>query len=50
MIAGKGSSCIVPLLEAIETETAIPLEAREMLALLGREIEHLDAKLGRVVN
>jgi transposase len=45
VIAGKGSSCIVPLLEAIEATTTIPLEAREMLALLGREIEHLDAKV-----
>ncbi len=45
VVAGRGISCIVPLLEAIEAETAIPVEAREMLALLGREIEHLDAKL-----
>jgi transposase len=45
VIAGKGSSCIVPLPEAIEVAAAIPLEAREMVALLGREIEHLDAKL-----
>jgi transposase len=44
-IAGKGSSCIVPLPEAIEVAAAIPLEAREMVALLGREIEHLDTKL-----
>jgi transposase len=45
VIAGKGTSRIAPLLEAIEVETTIPSEAREMLALLGREIEHLDAKL-----
>jgi transposase len=45
VIAGKGTSRIAPLLEAIEVETAIPSEAREMLALLGREIDHLDAKL-----
>jgi transposase len=45
VIAGKGSSCIVPLLEAIKMTTAIPLEAKEMLALLGREIKHLDAKV-----
>ena len=44
VIAGKGISCIAPLLKAIEAETAIPLAAREMLALLGREIEHLNAK------
>jgi transposase len=35
VIAGKGTSRIAPLLEAIEVETAIPSEAREMLALLG---------------
>ena len=45
VVAGKGTNRIAPLLEAIEAETAIPSEAREMLALLGREIEHLDAKL-----
>jgi transposase len=45
LVTGKGTSRIAPLLEAIEAETAIPSEAREMLALLGREIEHLDAKL-----
>ena len=36
------------LLEAIEAETTIPLEAREMLALLGQEIEHLDTRLKEI--
>ena len=45
VIAGKGTSRIAPLLEEIEVETAIPSEARAMLALPGREIEQLDAKL-----
>ena len=45
VVAGKGIKQIGPLLEAIEADTAIPTEARDMMALLGREIEHLDAKL-----
>src|SRR5271157_1467627 len=48
VIAAKEISCIAPLLEAIEAEAAIPLEAREMLALLGREIEHLNTKLAEL--
>ena len=42
VIAGKGLRQIGPLLTAIEQETTIPTEAREMAALLGQEIEHLD--------
>jgi transposase len=45
VIAGKGIKQVAPLLEAIEAETAIPAEAREMMAMLGREITHLDTKL-----
>jgi transposase len=45
VIAAKGMSPIASLLEAIEVETAIPLEARERLALLGQEIEHLDTRI-----
>ncbi len=45
VVAGKGIKRIVPLLEAIEADAAIPAEAREMLARLGREIEHLDTRL-----
>src|SRR5271166_6317848 len=48
VIAAKGISRIASLLEAIEAETTIPLEAREMLALLGQEIEHLDTRLKEI--
>jgi transposase len=48
MIAAKGISQITPLLEAIEAATTIPSEAREMLVLLGQEIEHLDSKLNEI--
>ena len=42
VIAAKGISQITPLLEAIEAATTIPSEAKDMLALFGHEIEHLD--------
>ena len=45
VIAAKGISRIASLLEAIAAETTIPLEARQMLALLGQEIEHLDTRI-----
>jgi len=45
VIAGKGLRQIGPLLAAIEQETTIPTEAREMAALLGQEIEHLDRRI-----
>ena len=48
VIAGKGIKQIAPLLEAIEAETSVPAEAREMFALLGREIEHLDTRLAEI--
>ncbi len=48
VIAGKGIKRIAPLLEAIEAEIAIPAEAKEMLALLGREIEHFDTRLAKI--
>jgi transposase len=48
IIAGKWISRIAPLLEVIEAETAIPPEAREMLALLGQEIEHLESRLAEL--
>jgi transposase len=48
VIAAKGISQIIPLLEAIEAATTIPPEARDMLALLGQEIEHLEARLGEI--
>jgi len=46
--AAKGISQITSLRQAIEAETALPPEAREMLALLGQEIEHLDTKLNEI--
>jgi transposase len=48
VIAAKGIRQIAPLLEAIEAQTTIPTEAREMLALLGQEIDHLDARLKEI--
>jgi transposase len=48
VIAAKGISRVTSLLEAIEAETTIPLEAREMLALLGQEIEHLNTRLKEI--
>jgi transposase len=45
VIAAKGTSQVAPLLVAIEAEESIPSEAKEMLALLGEEIEHLDVRL-----
>jgi len=45
VIAARGLSRIEPLLAAIERETAIPAEAKEMFALLGEEIAHLDARV-----
>jgi transposase len=46
--AAKGISQITPPLEAIEAETAIPSDAKAMLALLGQEIEHLDTRLSEI--
>jgi transposase len=48
IIAAKGISQITPLLEAIEAETAIPSDAKDMLALLGQEIKHLDTRLDEI--
>ena len=45
IVAGKGIGNVVPLLEKIQAETAIPSEARETMALLGEEISRLDARL-----
>jgi len=45
VIAAKGISKIPPLLAAIAAETTIPAIAREMMALLGRQIEHLDSQI-----
>jgi transposase len=45
VIAGKGISNIIPLLEKVAADTTIPLEARETMALLGEEIVRLDARV-----
>jgi transposase len=45
VIAAKGTSQVVPLLAAIAAEKSIPSAAKEMLALLGEEVEHLDGRI-----
>jgi transposase len=45
VIAAKGTSKILPLLAEIAAETVIPAIAREMMALLGRQIDHLDSEI-----
>jgi transposase len=45
VIAGKELSKIGPLLTAIEQETAIPSEAKDMASLLGKQIADLDTKV-----
>lgn len=48
VIAAKGISKILPLLTAIAAETTIPAIAREMMALLGRQIDHLDSQVAEL--
>jgi transposase len=45
VIAGKGLGKIGPLLVAIEQETVIPSEAKDMAVLLGRQIADLDTRI-----
>jgi transposase len=45
VIAAKGLRQVGPLLTAIEQDTALPPEAKDMAALLGRQIKQLDVKL-----
>jgi transposase len=45
VIAAKGIRQVGPLLAAIEQETAIPPEAKDMISLLGRQIEALDTRI-----
>jgi transposase len=45
VIAAKGASQVAPLLAAIAAEESIPASAKEMFALLGEEIAHLDVRL-----
>jgi transposase len=48
IVCGKGIGNIGPLLAKIETETTIPAEARQTLALLGAEIARLDARVAEI--
>ena len=48
VIAAKGMSKIEPLLIAIEHEIAIPPEAKDMAALLGRQIEELNTRIEEI--
>ena len=48
IVAGKGTSKIAPLLSAIEQETDIPPEAKEMFALLGRQIEEIGTRIKEI--
>jgi len=48
VIAAKGVSNIVRLLEKIATDTEIPQAAREMLALLGARVSELDTRINQV--
>lgn len=48
VIAGKGTGKIAPLLFAIEQEDAIPPEAKDMFALLGQQIDELDARIKEI--
>ena len=45
IIAGKGAGQIEPLLSVIEQEAAIPPGAREMFAVLGRQIDEIDVRI-----
>jgi transposase len=48
VIAAKGLHQVGPLLTTIEAATAIPPEAKDMAALLGRQIEELDARIKEI--
>jgi transposase len=45
VVAGKGVGRVGSLLAAIEQDATIPAEARDMIALLGQQIEHLNKKI-----
>ena len=48
VIAGKGPAKVGPLLTAIEQETTIPPEAKDMAILLGQQIANLDARIKEI--
>jgi transposase len=45
LVAAKGTGKVAALLTAIEAEAAIPPVGKEMLALLGQQIDHLDGRI-----
>jgi transposase len=48
LIASRGVGLVAALLAAITAEGTIPSEAKEVLALLGQEIEHLNRRLSEI--
>lgn len=48
VIAAKGLGQVGPLLRALEEKTDIPPEAKDMAALLGRQIEELDTRIKEI--
>jgi transposase len=48
VIAARGLRQVDPLMIAIEEDTAIPPEAKDMAALLGRQIEELDTRIKEI--
>ena len=48
LVAAKGTSRVAALLAAIADGDAVPQVARELLALLGRQIDHLDREIARL--
>jgi transposase len=48
VIAAKGLHQVGPLLAAIEQETAIPPEAKDMAVLLGQQIAELDTRIKEI--
>jgi transposase len=48
VIAAKGLRHVGPLLTAIEQDTALPPEAKDMAALLGRQIVELDTRIKQI--
>src|SRR5262249_10046657 len=44
VVAARGTSHVAPLLAAIAAEASVPTSAREMFAILGQEIAHLDER------
>ena len=48
VIVAKGIRQVAPLLAAIDAETTIPPEAKNMATVLGQEIEHLDTRIKQI--